>query len=56
MSFNDMLQKIKEENYDMRNINLLDIVHFKLYDSIISLEELEDIKELIDYSITLIKE
>ena len=56
MSFNDILKKIEEENYDLRNIDLLSIVHFKLYDSIVSLKELENIKELIDYSISLMKE
>ena len=50
------MKKIEEENYDLRNIDLLSIVHFKLYDSIVSLKELENIKELIDYSISLIKE
>ncbi len=56
MSFSDILEKVKKENYDLRNIDLLSIVHFKLYDSIVSLEELKSIKELIDYSISLIKE
>ena len=56
MSFSDILEKVKKENYDLRNIDLLSIVHFKLYDSIVSLEELKSIKELIDYSISLMKE
>ena len=56
MSFNDILEKIKKEKYDLRNIGLLEIVHFKLYDCVIPLEELEKVKELIDYSISLIKE
>lgn len=50
-----IINEIKNKKYNINDIKLLDIIHYKLYNEIISLEELEKIKELIDYSIENIK-
>lgn len=51
----NIIKEIKEKEYNINNIKLLDIIHYKLYNEIISLEELETIKDLIDSSIINIK-
>ncbi len=51
-----IINEIENKNYNINNISLLNIVHYKLYNEIISLEELEKIKDLIDYSIENIKD
>lgn len=51
----NIIKEIKRQKYNINDIKLLDIIHYKLYNEIISLEELEKIKELIDSSIINIK-
>lgn len=50
-----IINEIKNKKYNINEIKLIDIIHYKLYNEIISLEELEKIKKLIDYSIENIK-
>ena len=51
----NIIKEIKRQKYNINDIKLLDIIQYKLYNEIISLEELETIKELIDTSIENIK-
>lgn len=51
----NIIKEIKRQKYNINDIKLLDIIHYKLHNEIISLEELEKIKELINYSIENIK-
>ena len=52
----NIIKEIKRQKYNINGIKLLDIISYKLYNEIISLEELEKIKELIDYTIENLKE
>lgn len=52
----NIIKEIKKQKYNINDIKLLDIIHYKLYNEIISIEELEKIKELIDYTIENLKE
>lgn len=52
----NIIKEIKRQKYNINDIKLLDIISYKLYNEIISLEELEKIKELIDYTIENLKE
>ena len=51
----NIIKEIKKQKYNINDIKLLDIIHYKLHNEIISLEELETIKDLIDSSIVNIK-
>lgn len=51
-----IINEIENKNYNINNISLLNIVHYKLNNEIIDIEQLEKIKDLIDYSIENIKE
>lgn len=51
----NIIKEIKRHKYNINDIKLLDIIHYKLHNEIISLEELEKIKELINYSIENIR-
>lgn len=51
----NIIKEIKRHKYNINDIKLLDIIHYKLHNEIISLEELKTIKDLIDSSIINIK-
>lgn len=55
ITMENIIKEIKRQKYNINDIKLLDIIHYKLHNEIISLEELEKIKELINYSIENIK-
>ena len=40
----NIIKEIKRQKYNINDIKLLDIIHYKLHNEIISLEELEKIK------------
>ena len=51
----NIIKEIKRQKYNINDIKLIDIIQYKLHNEIISLEELETIKELIDSTIVNIK-
>lgn len=51
----NIIKEIKRQKYNINDIKLLDIIQYKLHNEIISLEELELIKDIIDTSIVNIK-
>ena len=51
----NIIKEIQNKEYNINDIKLLDIIHYKLHNEIISLEELETIKDLIDSTIINIK-
>lgn len=51
----NIIKEIQNKEYNINDIKLLDIIHYKLHNEIISLEELETIKDLIDSTIVNIK-
>lgn len=48
---NEIIKDVKLNKYDIRDISLINIAHFKINDEVISLNELLRIKELIDYCV-----
>ena len=51
----NIIKEIKKQKYNINDIKLIDIIQYKLHNEIISLEELETIRDLIDTSIVNIK-
>lgn len=49
-------KRMEKAKYDLRNINLLDIVNYKIGNEIVNLNDLELINEVVIYSIDNIKE
>lgn len=49
-----IIDRIEESNYDIRDNSLIDIAHYIINDKIVSLDELERVKALIDSSIKVV--